>query len=600
MNIKYFTVDHVQGSPEWHAHRANPVVCNASELTVAMGISTKMRRDDLVKAKATGIAIAHSDFVEQRVFAPGHTFEEIARPWADEIIGEDLYSGVFCAEVDGLILSASLDGHTMLGRTNWEHKQLNAELAASLEAGVIPDEYHPQMEQGFLCNPDATKCLFMASSGNKKTMRYTWYYPNPELRAKIIPAWKQLMADVAAYTPTVQEIKPVGRTPESLPALRASVTGELVLEANIKEWEAAALEYIQAVRSHELKTDQDFEDADAATKWCDSSKTKLEGLKSNLMSSTGDVNTAVETIDRIIGELDKTRIQFTKANTTRKSERKAEIVAGGVAAFAKHVAELNASMPAEYMPKIATDFGGCIKNLRTFASIQNAVNSELARAKIAADEVAARIRKNVDTIKASGLLVTDTSTLVLKAPDDLAAVLAQRKAEQDARDAALLAQEQARLESDALAKLAATTAAAKPAQVEPQQSSQNEADELDRPREYTLATAPPCHQTIVAPAPAQATNVTPITHQQQTLIPGHQRAAANNQPEDDGVRIKLGDLNALIAPMSITADGLATLGYPPVSTGGSAKLYRECDVPAIAQTMVRHLNACMAKRLLAA
>jgi predicted phage-related endonuclease len=143
-------------------------------------------------------------------------------------------------------------------------------------------------------------------------------------------------------------------------------------------------------------------------------------------------------------------------------------------------------------------------------------------------------------------------------------------------------------------------AAAKPAQIEPQQSSQNEADELDRPREYTLATAPPSHQTIAAPAPALAPNVTPITHQQQTLIPGHQRTAANDQPEDDGVRIKLGDLNALIAPMSITADGLATLGYPPVSTGGSAKLYRECDVPAIVQTMVRHLNACMAKRLLAA
>jgi hypothetical protein len=310
------------------------------------------------------------------------------------------------------------------------------------------------------------------------------------------------------------------------------------------------------------------------------------------MSATGDVNTAVGMLERIIGELDKTRIQFTKAITTRKSERKAEIVAGGVAAFAKHVAELNASMPADYMPKIATDFGGCIKNLRSFASIQNAVNSELARAKIAADEVAARIRKNVDTIKASGLLVTDTSNLVLKAPDDLAAVLAQRKAEQDARDAALLAQEQARLESDALAKLAATTAAAKPAQVEPQQRT------LDQAEDAAIVAAPAAHQERDPDMDGMATPRPALTYLSGGI--GRVTPAANDQPEDNGVRIKLGDLTALITPMSITADGLATLGYPPVSVGGSAKLYRECDVPAIVQTMVRHLNACMAKHLQAA
>lgn len=38
-------------------------------------------------------------------------------------------------------------------------------------------------------------------------------------------------------------------------------------------------------------------------------------------------------------------------------------------------------------------------------------------------------------------------------------------------------------------------------------------------------------------------------------------------------RVKLGDINAAIAPLSITADGLASLGFQPVGNAGAAKLY---------------------------
>ena len=42
-----------------------------------------------------------------------------------------------------------------------------------------------------------------------------------------------------------------------------------------------------------------------------------------------------------------------------------------------------------------------------------------------------------------------------------------------------------------------------------------------------------------------------------------------------------GDINAAIAPLSITADGLATLGIRPVATERSSKLYAAADVPRI-------------------
>lgn len=51
--------------------------------------------------------------------------------------------------------------------------------------------------------------------------------------------------------------------------------------------------------------------------------------------------------------------------------------------------------------------------------------------------------------------------------------------------------------------------------------------------------------------------------------------------------IKLGDINARIAPLSITADGLASLGFKPVGTDRAAKLYAEKDLIAIYRAMWR-------------
>lgn len=58
---------------------------------------------------------------------------------------------------------------------------------------------------------------------------------------------------------------------------------------------------------------------------------------------------------------------------------------------------------------------------------------------------------------------------------------------------------------------------------------------------------------------------------------------------DNGARLKLGELNARLAPLSITADGLAELGFKPVSTQGNAKLYREADYPLIVDALIQRL-----------
>lgn len=50
---------------------------------------------------------------------------------------------------------------------------------------------------------------------------------------------------------------------------------------------------------------------------------------------------------------------------------------------------------------------------------------------------------------------------------------------------------------------------------------------------------------------------------------------------DDGQTLKLGEINSLISPMKVTADGLAKLGVESCGKEGNAVLYRRCDVVRI-------------------
>ena len=254
-------INHHQGSPEWVAHRARSL--NASELAAAMGLSSYITRAELIKQKATGI-VPEVDAATQYRFNKGHEFEAIARPWAEEIIGEELFPVVLACEVDGLPLSASLDGQTMTGDCTFEHKSGNAKLFASLDMGVIPEEYHPQMEQGLMIS-GAEKCLFMASSGDKDTMRYAWYESSPTLRAKIVPTWRQFQADVAAYVPT-EPAAPVVATPiESLPAVVVQVNGALTIAGNLDTFGQALRAFIERIPARPA-TDIEFANCEAACK----------------------------------------------------------------------------------------------------------------------------------------------------------------------------------------------------------------------------------------------------------------------------------------------------------------------------------------------
>lgn len=603
----------VQGTSEWHAYRA--AHDNASDAPAMMGVSSYKTRDQLIAERATGI-VPEVDAATQRLFDSGHRFEALARPLAVKIIGEELYACTG-SENETSRLSASFDGLTMLEETAFEHKRLNSRLRAALSVpgctgADLPREYQIQMEQQCAVS-GCERVLFMASDwddqGQLIEEMHCWYTPNLELRAQIIAGWEQFHKDVAAYVPPEAKPAPVvGKTPDNLPALLIQVTGA-VTASNLPEYKAHALEVFKGI-NRTLTTDQDFATAESTVKWCADVESRLAAAKEHALSQTATIDELFRTIDDISAEARRTRLELDKLVKARKEEIRGEIVAGGITALREHIAQLNAAMPADYMPQVPADFAGAIKGKRTVDSLRSAVNDELARAKIEASNIATRIHANVKTLKTSGLVVPDAATLVLKAPDDLAAIIATRKAAEQQR----LEAERERIRAEEAAKLQREAREAEARRErEQQEAMRQKLLEAEREAQAGIAEA---READALPAPlldALSSLAKDVKDDAvagldvQQVIGTAQRAAAAGPAvvplraaapaERTGTpTLKLGTINERLGgTLTISADGLRSLGFEIVARERGACLYYEADFPLMLAAMVKHIEGVQAK-----
>ena len=453
----------IQGTPQWLAHRAT--CFNASDAPAMMGCSPYETRAQLLHRLATGIE-PEVDAATQRLFDEGHRFEALARPLAEEIIGDDLAPLSGSLEIAGLSrpLGASFDGITMMGDDVFEHKRINESLRYTPwdegNGDHLPMLYRVQMEQQLLVS-GAKRDLFMATDweGDRCVeRRHCWYASDPALRAQIIAGWQQFDADLAAYqAPEAAAPAPVGRAPETLPALRIEINGA-VSASNLGDFKAIALNAIRSV-NRDLQNDQDFADADQAVKWCEDVEDRIKAAKAHALSQTATIDELFRTLDDISKEARAVRLSLEKDIKDRKETLRGEIVAAGIEAFRAHIASLNARIGKPYMPQMPAAFGEVIKGKRTVASQRAGVDAELARAKIAASEMADRIQINLRAILDAGApgLFADEASLSIKDPEFVTLTIAQRLADEKRRQDE--AAERAKAEA---AQGAAQTAAAPP------------------------------------------------------------------------------------------------------------------------------------------
>jgi putative phage-type endonuclease len=534
----------VQGSPEWHAHRARHF--NASDAPAMLGCSPYKSRSQLLREIHTGLT-ADVDPALQKRFDDGHRFEALARPLAEDIVGEDLYP---VTGSDGRY-SASFDGLTLDGGIAWEHKSLNDELRAAIPLEIapfigpgLPLHYRVQMEQQLMVS-GAARVLFTASKWEGETLveaRHCWYAPDLALRGQIIAGWMQLERDLAAYAPAAAAPVAVAAPVEALPAVSVRMDGALSVVSNLERFGVALKSYVERI-PQKPSTDQEFADTEAACKALKQAEEALDAAEAGALASIS----SVEEMRRMVADLRSlarsTRLASEKLVERRKTEIKEAIVAKARAAITAHVAGLSSEVEGLFaMPM--PDFAGAAKSKRTLASLQDAVDTALAQAKIAADEKAREIRARLAVLKDEAgefaFLFADRAALVQKPVDDLRLAI---RARIEAHEKAEAERERKRQEAERLAAEAMTKAAAPvPAQFE-----------RDLEREAPLAPVAP-------------------------------RAAA-----EEPATLKLGDICARLGFTLTAAFVTDTLGVPAAANGQS-RLYRASDWPRICAALVRHIS----------
>ena len=575
-----------QGSPAWLAHRAQ--YNNASDAPAMMGCSPYKTRTELLDERARGFA-AEVDVATQKRFDNGHRAEALARPLAEEIIGEPLYPVVGS---EGR-LAASFDGLTVLEDVGLEHKALNAELRAAfddmqtiapehreLAAGkTLPLHYRVQMEQQLLVS-GAERILFMSSQwdaeGTLIEERHCWYYPDVQLRAQILAGWAQFEEDLAKHVPAAATVKPLGATPETLPALRIEVTGA-VTASNLEPFKTHALEVIGAI-NRDLQTDQDFADAEATVKWCKGVEDKLAAAKANALAQTETIEATFRAIDDVSAELKRTRLELDKLVTARKDAIRTEIVMNARTALCQHVADLNATLPRSIVPVPPADFAAAIKGKRSVDSIRDAVGALLASAKAEAMQTALRVRANLDAFRLAASdrssLFPDLAQLALKPAEDFAALVQGRIAQAD--------EELRAAQERAAAEVARREAAAQ---------AQREAQAAEQQRQAEAAAAAAAQQAVQA---AAAPQTAPQTIPQNIPAPAPAPTVKQSLTAAEPATLKIGDINARLSPLKIDGAGMAELGINHSVSEGAAKLYRESDFDRLLRSIVKHVTTLQA------
>lgn len=447
-------VNLIQGSTEWHAHRRNHF--NASDAPAMMGVSPYKTRDQLLHEMATGLT-KEVDAGTQKRFDDGHKFEALARPLAEKIIGDELSPTV---GVEGKY-SASFDGITFAGDIIFEHKTLNDSLRSffdTRESGqLLPDTYIVQMEQQLMIS-GAEKCLFMASKWQGETLvesKHAWYYSEPTLRQEIIDGWAQFEKDLAAYVPATVVEKVVAETVESLPVPSVVVKGEIT-SSNLGEITPKFDAYLSSINT-ELKTDQDFADAEANAKNCRETAKRIEALRGNIiaqMVSVNEVNGVLENYEKAFNTIG---LRLEKAVKEQKETLKTTAILTAQKAFTDHVAALEVETKPIRLNVSMPDFSGAIKGIKTVASMHSRINDALAAGKMLADSVARDLRAKQQWLKdnADGFqfLFADINTIIHKPMDDLQTLAKLRISEHQAAKAAEAKAMQEKAEADARAKI---------------------------------------------------------------------------------------------------------------------------------------------------
>jgi predicted phage-related endonuclease len=442
-------LDLKHGTPPWKADRKNRL--NASEAGMMMGVHPNVTRNELVEMKATGTEQEFTEWFEKNVLDKGHRVEEAARPHAQDIIGDELFPII--ASDDDNWLGVSYDGQTMDESVNWECKQWNEKKAEQVRNGTVPEADYWQVLQGLHINR-GSKTLYMVTDGTREKMEYIWVELNEDDAKTLEAGWRQFECDVKEYTPR-EEAQPVtGTATEDLPAVSVQVQGSLVVVDNFDSFESSLMHFLDEVLIREPKTDQDFADLVSQVKTLTKAETALDAAETQLLAQVKAIDSAKRRKDMLLDLTRKNRLMAEKLVESQKKAIKLGIAQQGKQSVEDHGAKVEATLDGYTLPRVPTDFNAAMKNKRTIATLRDAADNEVARAKIAINEAADLIRTNAKIIAEAGyeFLFADRQQLALKDTDFVKLEVQNRIAHHKQEEQKRIEAERARIQEEERAK----------------------------------------------------------------------------------------------------------------------------------------------------
>lgn len=471
-----------QGTPEWHEHRAK--YFNASDAPAMLGCSPYKTRAELLHEKHTGLAPEVDAHTQQR-FDNGHQFESLARPLAEEMIGDDLYPVV--GTMDNL--SASFDGITMDHSVIFEHKTFNASMLNIESSNDIPEHYRVQMEQQLYIS-GAHFCLFMATkwSGEECTAQFDIRYESDsELRQRILQGWQQFAEDLANYTPPEYTPEAAATPTKDLPAVSIQINGAISLISNLDAFGARLNEFVENI-NQKPETDQEFADAEAAIKTLDKAEKALEAAMQSGLAQTASVDEMCRTVKLHKETARTTRLMLEKLVKAQKDTIRTNEIQRGKDTLQAYIFTLNKRLGRPYMPAIHGNFAEAIKGKKTIASVKESINNELTNCKISASQIADKIEINLNTMrelaKDHAHLFHDEAALIGKNNDDLIAVIKSRITEYEAAEAKKAEELRERIRKEEEAKAQAKIEAEAKTKADEEAKQARIAADLERAKQF--------------------------------------------------------------------------------------------------------------------
>ena len=430
----------VQGSAEWHKFRAEHFT--ASDAPAMLGFSKYKTRDHLLAEKCEGV-FEEITPEKQALFDKGHAAEESARPLVEILIGEELYPATAISD-EWEKIAASFDGITMTDDAIWEHKLYNKKLIEHIELhDDLPDTHWPQVEHQLYVS-GADVCHFRVSDGTEDNCYDFEYQSVPERAKRVINGWKVFEQDMQGYEPKQarQEVKAV--TIDNLPDLFVEITGK-VNGSNLAVYKTDALSLVRGINT-DLKTDQDFADAEAMVKFCKKSEDNIKAVKSKAMEGAASINEVFTALNEIGEEMRKKRLELDKLVKSKKEEIKKNIVDSAISEMNQFIAEHESGLKFSLGFDVTVFRSAAIESMKRkqkIESIKSGVNDEVAKAKAFYLDRKELVIANTEVLEEYSdynNLFADVATFIHQPTDQVKGVVSLRVREKKNREAKLKAE----------------------------------------------------------------------------------------------------------------------------------------------------------------